>query len=256
LKVRVAFVGKGGAGKSVIAGTLARLLAARGERVLAVDSDPLPGLAFSVGVKRSDAGIPEEAIVARPEGEVEGPPYRLRDGLTALEAVERYAAPGPDGIRFLQFGKTRGSLRPLFASQFAFRQILAGLPAEGWHVVGDLPGGTRQPFMGWGQYARTLLIVVEPTAASLLSARRLAKLARAAEAPRLLAVASKVHSERDRADIERRCGLRVLAAVPEDRAVRAAERLGLPPVDHDPSSPAVTAVASLLELLVEQGAEA
>ncbi len=42
-------VGKGGAGKSVIAGTIARLAARDGARVLALDSDPLPGLSLSLG---------------------------------------------------------------------------------------------------------------------------------------------------------------------------------------------------------------
>ena len=48
--LRVALVGKGGAGKSVIAGTLARILARRGHRVLALDVDTLPGLALSLGL--------------------------------------------------------------------------------------------------------------------------------------------------------------------------------------------------------------
>jgi CO dehydrogenase maturation factor len=44
--LRVAVVGKGGAGKSLIAGTLAR----RGHHVLALDVDTLPGLALSLGL--------------------------------------------------------------------------------------------------------------------------------------------------------------------------------------------------------------
>ena len=47
--MRIAVVGKGGAGKSVIAGTTARLLARQGRRVLALDSDLLPGLSISLG---------------------------------------------------------------------------------------------------------------------------------------------------------------------------------------------------------------
>ena len=42
-------VGKGGAGKSVIAGTIARVLARDGTHVLALDSDLLPGLSISMG---------------------------------------------------------------------------------------------------------------------------------------------------------------------------------------------------------------
>lgn len=45
--VRIVVVGKGGAGKSVVAGTMARVFARGGERVLALDSDLMPGLALS-----------------------------------------------------------------------------------------------------------------------------------------------------------------------------------------------------------------
>jgi CO dehydrogenase maturation factor len=245
--MRVAFVGKGGGGKSVIAGTLARLLAAEGTPVLAIDSDPLPGLALSIGVERSDAGIPDEAVEEAPQGE--RPPYRLRAGLTPTEAVRRYAAHGPDGIRFLQFGKLRGAVGELRRSQFAFQQITAGLPADEWAIVGDVPGGTRQPFMGWGAYARTLLVVVEPTAPSLLTARRLARLRDAGGAPDVVAVATKVTDAADGTRVAERTGLPVIAEIPYDEAVRDADRMGLPPIDVAPDAPAVRAVASLLQRL-------
>ncbi len=60
--MRVAFVGKGGAGKSALSGTFARVLARRGDRVLALDSDPMPGMAFSLGVPASDAGLPDDVV--------------------------------------------------------------------------------------------------------------------------------------------------------------------------------------------------
>lgn len=245
--MRVAFVGKGGGGKSVIAGTLARLLAAEGTPVLAVDSDPLPGLAISIGVEHSDAGIPDEAVEEAPEGE--RPPYRLRAGLTPAAAVQRYAAHGPDGIRFLQFGKLRGAAGELRRSQFAFRQIIAGLPTDEWAIVGDIPGGTRQPFMGWASYARTVLVVVEPSAPSLLTARRLARLRGADAAPRVLAVATKVRDAADGTRIAYRTGLEVVAEIPHDEAVRDADRVGRPLIDVAPDAPAVHAVASLLQRL-------
>lgn len=48
--LRVAIAGKGGSGKTTIAGTLARLLAARGRPVLAVDGDTNPNLAQTLGL--------------------------------------------------------------------------------------------------------------------------------------------------------------------------------------------------------------
>lgn len=252
--MRVAFVGKGGAGKSAIAGTFVRLLARTGAPVLAVDSDPMPGLAFSVGLDRTDAGIPDDAVVERAEGE-EGPRFRLRPGLSTAEAIERYAAHGPDGVRFLQFGKMRGRPGDLIRSQMAFFQIRAGLADSGWNVVGDLPGGTRQPFFGWGDFAETILVVVEPTVKSLRSGRRLAKLGENQEVrQRIVAVASKARADDDAEWVARGTGLEVIATVPWDEQLAASERRGRAPVDDAPDCPAVQAVGSLLERLVNEPA--
>jgi CO dehydrogenase maturation factor len=250
--MRVAFVGKGGAGKSAIAGTFARLLARRDGPVLAVDSDPMPGLAFSLGVARSDAPIPADAVRERAEGE-DGPRFRLRDDLSPVEAVRRYATEAPDGVRFLQFGKLGGPAGDLVRSQSAFRQIVSGLREDEWSLVGDLPGGTRQPFFGWAGFARTIVVVAEPTAKSLLSARRLARLALAKQPPEsLVAVASKVRDPSDVDLVAERSGLEVVGSVPWDEALASAERDGRAPLDAAPDSPAVRAVTSLLDRLQER----
>lgn len=252
--MRIAFVGKGGAGKSAIAGTFARLLAQRGEPVLVLDSDPLPGLAYSLGVDSTDAGIPDEAVMENPEEG--GPRYVLREGLTATDAVELYAARGPDGVRVLQFGKIHDGGRGLMRSQFAFRQITAELSDDKWNLVGDLPGGTRQPFLGWGRYANTLLVVVEPMAKSLLSARRLARLTLIEDAPRVVAIANKVRDDDDLERIAERTGLEVVGAVPLDEAMAEADRRGRPVVDDAPESPAVKAIDSIVERLRAEEADA
>ena len=247
--MRVALVGKGGVGKSAIAGTFARLLARRGAPVLAVDSDPMPGLAYCLGMPVDDAPIPDDAVVETVAGE-EGPRFRLRPGLTAAQALDAYAVPGPDGVRFLQFGKMRSG-RDHFRSQFAFRQILADLPAQGWDIVGDLPGGTRQPFFGWGNYADTVLVVVDPTAKALLTGRKLARLAQAKQAPeRIFAVVNRVRDATEVDDVTDRTGLEVVGAVPWDDEFAAAERAGAAPVDAVPDAPAVAAVERLLDEIV------
>lgn len=246
--VRVAFVGKGGAGKSVLAGTTARLLARQGEQVVAVDSDPLPGLAVSLGLPRDDSPLPDDLVEEVPSDGRRA--YRLREGLTPAAALEQVAAVAPDGVRFLQFGKPRGPVAALARSQAAFRAVLDGLANDpDWSLVGDLPGGTRQPFFGWGRYARTLLVVVEPSAASLLSARRLAGLAGMPSAPDVVAVANKVRDDDDIDLVRRRCGLEVVAAVPYDEQVRAAEREGVALLDAAATAPTVAALGSLLQVL-------
>lgn len=249
--MRVAFVGKGGAGKSSLAGTFARVLAAGGERVLALDSDPMPGMAFSLGVECRDEGLPDEVVEQYDDSDGRRR-YRLRQGLSGAGIVEGYAVNGPDGVRFIQLGKARGRRWNNSPQHSAFQHLLDDLPRDGWNVVGDLPGGTRQPFLTWGRYAETFLVVVDPTAASLLTGRRLARLAAMAGAPRVAVVANKV---RDTADVERvgeRTGLPVVGAVPYDPELARADRLGRAVLDHDPDGPTVTAVRSLVGLLRER----
>lgn len=249
--MRVGFVGKGGAGKSSVAGTFARLLAQTGERVLALDSDPMPGLAFSLGLPQSDAGLPDDAVQAYEDGDGRTR-YRLRDGLSGTGAVEQYAVRTAEGVRFLQLGKAHGPTWSNTRQHFAFQRVLDDLPGNGWSIVGDLPGGTRQPFLTWGRYAQTFLVVVEPTPASLLTARRLARLAETDRAPRVLAVANKVREDGDAEQVAERTGLQVLGAVPFDPGLAAADRLGRAVLDSDPSGATVTAVRSLVEALISE----
>lgn len=249
--MRVAFVGKGGAGKSSLAGTFARVLASTGERVLALDSDPMPGMAFSLGLDRTDAGLPDDAVEAY-DDEDGRRRYALRAGLTGTETVERYARRSPDGVRFLQLGKARGPRWDNTRQHFAFQRVLDDLPGDGWSVVGDLPGGTRQPFLTWGRYAETFLVVVEPAPASLLTARRLARLAATERAPRVLAVANKTRHPHDAQWVSERTGLDVVGTIPYDPALVDADRKGRAPLDADPHGVTAAAVGLLVQSLQEQ----
>ena len=60
--MRIAIAGKGGTGKTTIAGTLARALARTGREVLAIDADTNPNLASVLGIPPDAA----EAIVSLP----------------------------------------------------------------------------------------------------------------------------------------------------------------------------------------------
>lgn len=245
--MRVAFVGKGGAGKSSISGTFARLLAREGDRVLALDSDPMPGMAFWLGVPQCDTGLPDEAVE---EYDADGRTvFRLPPGTTGADAVERYALRAPDDVRFLQLGKARGPQWNNTRQHFAFQRVVDDLPANGWSVVGDLPGGTRQPFATWGRYARTFLVVVEASPSSLLTGRRLARLAGMPGGPRVVAVANRVRAASDVEQITAGTGLAVVAVVPFDVALESAARAGRPVLDVDADAPSVAAVRSLVRTL-------
>lgn len=250
--VRVAVVGKGGAGKSVIAGTMARALARQGRRVLALDSDLLPGLSFSLGAGPD----PSQPPLGEAAEKDENGRWRLRKGVGPVRAVQRYATDAPDGIRLLQAGKTpQAGIEPIMGSLNAYYKVINRLPRartfEDWDLVGDLPAGPRHIAFGWAPYADTFVAVVQPTSQSALAARRVARIARMAEGVRAVFVANRVTGTDDIRHVEGLVGEPVLAAVPADEAVAHAERLGVAPVDHAPASPAVVEIERLVTALTE-----
>jgi len=92
--MRIVVAGKGGAGKTTIAGALARTLGGRGRDVLALDCDanPMLGISLGLGVERT------EALLAVRQG--------LEDGDTEHEPtpagmVERFGTDAPGGARLV-----------------------------------------------------------------------------------------------------------------------------------------------------------
>jgi len=247
---RLAVVGKGGAGKSVVAGTLARCIARRGRRVLALDSDTLPGLAFTIG---ADAPPVPPLNAAAERGEDRR--WRFVAGVGPVRAVQRYTTDAPDGIRLLQLGKTgREGQAPFMAATNAFFMTVHGLDRarslREWAFIGDLPAGPRQIAFGWAPYARRLLLVVEPTWQSMLTARRVGRIARARELDiDLWLVVNKAAGSADARRVGDFLDLPVRATVPHDEAVRDAERAGAALIDHAPTCPTVVVIEDLAEQL-------
>lgn len=240
----MALVGKGGVGKSTIAGTLARVLARTGRPVLALDVDTMPGLAISIGLADApDAGMPEELGTRR-----KGRGWVMRRRFAARTLVERYAIDAPDGVRFLQLGKLPSQVKP--GSTTAFRHVVEHFREAGWSIVGDLAAGTRQGFFGWASFASVVAIVMEPTRPSVLSARRLRRLADVVPGAAIGLVINRVTDEPQARALAEEVDLPVWGAIPSDERVGAAERSGAAVIDAAADSPVVAAVERLVPALL------
>lgn len=241
LGLRLAFVGKGGVGKSLIAGTLARLLARRGRAVLAADLDTNPGLGFSLGVPPTAGVLPPEAVEPHP-----GAPYgwQLASGLAPAEAVRRHALEGPDGVRFVNHAKIDARhMRVPTQALSALREVVAGFGEPHWDVIGDLEAGPTRPFERYHAFADRVVIVVTPTWVSSMTERRLRPMVD--DVPTLV-VANQFGDEPDHP------GMEALVRIPVDQEAAAAERRGVAPLDDCPDSPAVAAIARLADTLIDQ----
>jgi len=238
--LKIAFLGKGGVGKSAIAGTVCRQLARRGHQVLALDVDTVPGLAISVGAPMDEGRLPS-GLAEVVEGK-RGRRWKMVTGAGAVHLVDRYAIPVADGVRFLALGKLPGGVEP--SVSVAFRHVMERFGRRGWVMVADLAAGTRQPMFGWAGFATVRAIVVEPSRKSVLTARRLAPVA-------THLVVNKVQSEADVEMVTRAVPLSLLGVIPYDESMAEAERQGSAPIDCAPQSAGVEAIAELAGRLEE-----
>ena len=95
--MKLAVAGKGGSGKTSISGTLARVLARGGHRVIAIDGDSNPNLALTLGIdaeRMNDLPTLSRDLLERtPEG--------AHLTATLEEICATHSVEGPDGVTLL-----------------------------------------------------------------------------------------------------------------------------------------------------------
>ena len=255
--MKIAMVGKGGSGKTTLAGTLARVLARRQHRVLAIDGDPNPNLALTLGMARADAdqirSIPSSLVqsVTAPSGE-----SSLRLTMERSMVLGQYAAQAPDGVQLIVMGKPAdGSAGSgcMCASHRAVRGLIAEMTDSGEHTITDMEAGLEHLKRGTARNVEAMLIVAEPYYRSLEAASRTFSLANELKIPHVYTVANKVRGDADREAIETYCaqhGMPLLGVVPFDDQFVAAEQAAQAPADFAAGSPGLRAIETLAERVI------
>ena len=128
------------------------------------------------------------------------------------------------------------------------------LSSEAEVTVVDMEAGLEHLSRSGGTLKNVdhLLVVVEPYAKAIETARRTAFLARDLGIAKIHIVGSKVRDAKDRAlieDVARETGIEMIEMIPFDDSVRLADREGKPPIETDPDSEMVHAVKRLAERL-------
>lgn len=245
--MRVAVAGKGGAGKTTISATLARLGGRSGLSVVAIDADANPNLGIALGVDpdaaRAVRPIPA-SLVSRRLGSA---------GLTEpLDTVlDRYALPAPDGVRLLAMGAPahaeEGCLCSAHAVVSAVIEDLGQRPET--MVVVDMEASPEHLSRGTIRHVDLVCLVAEPYYRSLETVRRMAALV--AELPvAMVVVANKVRSGVDSEAIIEFCArhdLPFAGVVPWSEDVVAADRSRVAVLDW-PAAEAVTAAIAALSV--------
>ncbi len=239
--MKIVVTGKGGSGKTTVAGSLARLLARQGQPVVAVDCDPSPNLGITLGLP-ADRVESMEAVLNGliASGHTHHDPKPDPEQLLA-----RFGVDTPDGVRLVATGRIERQPDACMCcgSHVATRELFSELTADDRVVIADLEAGLNDLLWARPQPGDLVLAVTEPSAKAVEIARRACAIAQRLGVQRVIGVANRC-TDGDAAAIAGTLGVPTVG-VPADRVVERADHLAVAPLDVDPASPAMTALGRL-----------
>ena len=239
--MKIAISGKGGVGKTTLAGVMARILADEGRKVLAIDADPDSNLASAIGLPKealaklspiaSMTSLIEERTGAK-KGTY-GPMFKLNPKVDDLpdEMGVSYK-----GVKLLLLGCIpQGGGGCFCAENVLLKNLVRHLLVQREEVlIIDMEAGLEHLGRGSTGYVDALIIVVEPGQRSIGTAKQVKKLGEDLKIKKIMVVGNKVSSDGDRRIIEENLSdFPILGHMSFNPMVLQADREGKSPYDMD-----------------------
>jgi CO dehydrogenase maturation factor len=239
--MKVAISGKGGVGKTTLAGVMARILAGRGRKVLAIDADPDSNLASAIG-------FPKEALaklspIASMTSMIEERTGSKKGSYGTIFRLNPKVDDLPDdmgvsyqGVKLLLLGCIPQGGGGCFCPENVLLKNLVRhlLVQREEALIIDMEAGLEHLGRGSTGYVDALVIVVEPGQRSINTARQIKKLSEDLKIKNTMIVGNKVNSDEDRRLIEEQLSdFTVLGHMSFNPKVLQADREGKSPYDID-----------------------
>jgi CO dehydrogenase maturation factor len=261
MALKITVSGKGGVGKTTVAGILARLYGREGKSVLVLDADPASNLASAIGVPREirDKIVPlsrmldliEERTGVKP-GSNYGSMFAMNPRVDDL--ATEYAVQGKDGVKLLVLGTINVGGGGCFCPESALlKNLLKHLVLEkDQYLIMDMEAGLEHLGRGSSRHMDVMIIVVEPGMRSLETADKIKTLAGGIGIKKIVLVMNKVSSdeELDLVKVElNKMGLLLEGSIPYNKKLIEADLKGLSPMDVNGTEDVVEAVGRIKEIL-------
>jgi CO dehydrogenase maturation factor len=234
--MKIAVAGKGGAGKTLVAGGLAFLLARAGYTTIAIDADSAPNLGFMLGLTARDAGaiVPvskNETLIAAKTGTGYPGVYTLN--FTVDDVIQKFAVQTPAGVHLLVMGTVvsmgAGCTCP---ANSVIRALLRHLIVDRDEVIiMDMEAGVEHLGRGTAENVDMMLVVSDANRQSLSLAGTIAQMARDSGIPRIALVGNRIVDAGQEYVIREFAGsndLEVMGMIPFDPSVVRAGIAGNP----------------------------
>ena len=254
--MKVAVSGKGGVGKTLIAGGLARSFSNKGLKTIAIDADPSPNLALTLGLtlEQTRKIVP----ISENKGLIESKTKTAYPGVYRLsfrveDIIRDFSVRTPFGVNLIVMGTVRsmgsGCTCP---ANSVIRTLLRHLVVERDEaVVLDMEAGVEHLGRGTARHVDVLIIVADANVKSLETAKRIHDLATDAGMKQIFLVGNKIANETQEETLRKFAegnSLAILDFVPFDQNVVEAEMRGETPLKYK-DSPALRVIRELSEKL-------
>ena len=259
--MKIAVAGKGGVGKTLIAGGLAYGFSLRGLKTIGIDADSSPNLGLTLGLSAEETRkiVPisdnKPLIESKTSTEYSGV-YNLN--FSVDDIVKQYSVPTPLGVNLIVMGTVHSmGAGCMCAPTAVIRALLRYLVVESNEaVVLDLEAGVEHIGRGTAQQVDALIIVADSNLKSLEIAKHIHDMAAAAGMKQLYLVGNRVMNDAQKMAIQtfaEKNGLSILAFVPFDQKVTEADMLGETPLKNKDIA-AVKTIDNICELLLKKTA--
>ncbi len=244
--LRIAVVGKGGSGKTVVAATMTRILASTGDlRVLAIDADSAVSLPYALGVEAGQtvSGLRNQ-LIEDPRARME---KRDRHVTLLIADILQHGR----GFDLLVMGRPEGP-GCYCAINDLLRYGIDTLSRQYDITLIDCEAGPEQVNRRVVSGVELLMIVTDTSMRGVRVAGVIWDLLRQdgqLRSSRAGLVINRLGTRGDDtliADIAARAGLEVLGRIPEDENVAQCDAAGKAIVDIPASSPSVSAIGAIL----------
>src|SRR5271165_2523894 len=234
--MKLAISGKGGVGKSTVAGTLARLYAADGHRVLAVDADPDANLASALGLPASlrsqihTISTERKLIEERTGAKVRQFGQMFKINPEVSDIAEKYAI-HYEGVDLLVLGAVQHAAGGCACPESVLLKSLVThlVLREGDVVILDMEAGIEHLGRGTAMGVDLMMTVVEPGQRSVETAERVRQMSADLGIGRFGVVLNKsTDPEEDSRWIASEFGVeQLLGVIPFDVRISRADRNGM-----------------------------